>query len=227
MCVMKYPAHRGCKHPDKITFVGRNWTELIEIELCRDAELASRHELGRGGRVRCEDPGWQAEVDPDIDVWCVDCENEDDYEWSAENMCGRFANELENWRAQGILDEQELGAVRRDIDRALRRHRDEANGPRGPYNNSYYVLQEALETFMAYWDQYITDKRARMEEEEAWRLARVGNRVDEALETSVFPPGYLAQAEEARARDESRQFTRRRRPGRLAQFFGGGRSSKR
>lgn len=180
----------------------------------------------------CDPPDWRAVVNPLLYGWCDACQDGDS-EWSAANMRGRFEVERDKWQELDILDESELNSVQRDMDRARRRHTDEASGPAGPYNNSYYVLLDALETYTAYWDQYVKDKKdakARQKEErdleEAWRQARMGNRVDEAVETSVYPPGYLAQAEASRAKDDSRKAKRPRKHDTLAQLFGGKRRPK-
>lgn len=211
-------------HPDRRTPVGTDWTQQAVLELCEDAELARRHSRRPDAPVRCDEPDWQAEVDPLLYIWCDAC-RDDDSEWSAENMLARFHVLSDKWQDLNMLDESELTSIQRDINRAVRDHEVATRG--GAFNNSYWVLQDSLEKFTAFWDEHIADKIAaraanesRRREEEDQKEVDMGNRVGEAMETSIIPAGYLAQAEASRAQDDSRHTRRPREPSKTAQFFG-------
>lgn len=147
---------------------------------------------------------WVPEVNPLFPVFCADCEKtyaeNGDRLWPATRVYGDFGVQRDRWEYTRCLDEGELQAIKDDWDSALRRYDAVAN--QGPYNNSYWTLRDALRDYTRRWDNYVRNKlevqRQQAEEradEEAWRLARASNNLEDAMETSIYTAGFSPQAE--------------------------------
>lgn len=147
---------------------------------------------------------WVPEVNPLFPTFCAECEKtyaeNGDRLWPATRIYGDFGVQRDRWEYTRCLDEGELQAIKRDWDAAL--HRFDAEANRGPYNNSYWTLRDALEEYTQRWDNYVKNKlefqRQQSEErgwQEAYELARASNNLGDAMETSIYPPGFSVQAE--------------------------------
>ncbi|POS81603.1 hypothetical protein DHEL01_v200041 [Diaporthe helianthi] len=194
-------AHPFCKHPDKRYPEGDNWTNHIKFEPCEATNRANRHQGRWDERNVCPQPAWVADIDGDseqLDPFCPSCDNtygpNNERMWAASLVCADFTTKLDQWEYAGGLDGATVQRIQADMDAALERHRLAAE--QGPYNNSYWVLVEELQRYSARWDAFVAAKKRAEEQaaedkrtEDAWELARVGNRVGEAVETSLYPAG--------------------------------------
>jgi hypothetical protein len=206
----RYQAHAYCKHPYKIRAPGDDWTRHTVFEACRNAELAARHARGVESDIVCDPPSWEALINPELYVYCDSCENtyaeNGDRLWSATNMSADFETKRDQWQYVGVLNERELRLIKEHIYDARRRHEEETN--RGPFNSSYWVLSGALQEYTEYWDAYVKAKVEEKRQEDyelemakAWDEARQSNKADEAMETSMYEPGFLQEAEASRSHE--------------------------
>ncbi|KAG6356211.1 hypothetical protein INS49_015598 [Diaporthe citri] len=114
-----------------------------------------------------------------------------------------FDTKKDQWEYRGRLSQQETQLIQENIETS--RGQYEAETRRGPWNNSYWVLQENLYGYTAYWEDYVNNKlqaeqqeTQRRQEEEMYRQARLDSRISDALETPIYAPGQLTQLEASR-----------------------------
>lgn len=196
----RYTAHPICKHPNQNTPPGDDWSQHVEFVPCNDASLAARHVRDSHEDPYCKHPPWQADADWNLDPFCSSCELGPDGEStnSAVLMYADFETRRDQWEYNGGLSAEETHAINDNIDELKSQYDSETD--RGPHNNSYFLLQELLDRYIADWDGYVNSKleseqqRAQEREvDEAFRQARQESRVYDAAETSIYAAGMRAQ----------------------------------
>lgn len=156
----RYAAHGMCRHPNRVTAPGDNWTNYTNFVPCPTTQRALRHNLG--GRnpeeLYCSVVPYVAVIDWNLAPFCAGCELGTDNRTvnSAPAMYADFETKKNQWVYRGRLSEEETQAIQDDIDDLLEQHDDETL--RGPYNNSYFVLRELLDQYTARWDAYVDRK---------------------------------------------------------------------
>lgn len=247
----RYTAHSMCKHPNKVTPPGEDWTQHTETIPCRPAELAARHERRRVEDVYCKPPSWEAVIDFTLSPFCAGCDygSHGDTISSATYLYTDFETKKDQWESSGALSEGDLQDIQQSIDHW--RGRFDRESLKGPFNNSYWLLWEDWHRYTAHWGEYVNQKKEenrqqaqQMLEDEMYSEARQGSRVVATMETSMYAPGQLSQLEESRANlaaeeasgsqsrsgghhgSSSRSSGRHKKPDRLMDMFGGRRRRK-
>lgn len=247
----RYTAHAMCKHPNKITPPGDDWTNHTEIITCRPAQLAARHNGGRVEDYYCEPPSWEADIDFTLSPFCAGCDygSHGDTISSATFIYTDFETKKDQWEHSGALSEEDLQRVQEDID--YWRGKFDTESLKGPFNNSYWRLWEDWHRYTAQWEDYVNkeleEKRKEAQqrlEDEMYNEARQGSRVAATMETSMYAPGQLSDLEASRVNlaaeeasgsqsrssghhaSSSRSSGRHNKPDRLTEIFGGRRRRK-
>ena len=206
----RYTAHAVCKHPNQSTPPGDDWSQHIEFIPCDDAWLVARHARDSHEEVYCRHPPWKADVDWNLSPFCASCEHGADggVIKSAVIMYTDLETRRDQWEYNCGLSAEEIQTINEDITTLKRRYNSETE--RGPHNNSYFVLQELLDGYTAYWDEYVNNKleserRQAQEREvdEMFRNSRQESRVYDAFETSIYAPGTQAQLEASGSQSSS------------------------
>lgn len=146
-----------------------------------------------------------ADIDWLLTAFCAKC-NDGSHSntlTSATVMYKDFSTKLDEWVYRGRLSADETQAIETNMKDLIAQFDSEAT--RGPYNNSYWVLQGNLESYTAYWEEFVNrkleDRRQREErrrEDEMYRDALQASRLAAAMETQMYAPGQLAQLEASR-----------------------------
>lgn len=247
----RYTAHSMCKHPNKVTPPGEDWTKHTETIPCRPAELAARHERGRVENFYCKPPSLEAVIDFTLSPFCAGCDygSHGDTISSATYIYTDFETKKDQWEHSGALSEEDLQNIQQSID--YWRGQFDKESLKGPFNNSYWLLWENWHRYTADWGDYVNvkleEKRQQAQqrlEDDMYSEARQGSRVAATMETSMYAPGQLSQLEESRANlaaeeasgsqsrsgghhgSSSRSSGRHNKPDRLTELFGGRRRRK-
>ncbi|KAL1872745.1 hypothetical protein Daus18300_004291 [Diaporthe australafricana] len=168
-----------------------------------------KHSHGRGDFL-CAVPAWVADVNHEFSPFCLDCDtsyriNGDRLD-SASNLYLAFETKRDQWIYKGKLSEEDTEVINQDMEAKRGLFHDVTNG--GPNNASYGALGALLEEYTERWDKFVNEKleaklqQARQKQDAAiWAEARLGTNLSDAMETQIYPAGFLSQQ---RSSDRSR-----------------------